>query len=112
MFTNIASRCPSRYIQELGFDQDILKLNEGHEMLLYHLNKLVIMNKNVKENKKYEMPDNTMENIEKNNTLPERNMKNSYRIIEKDSDKNRVRTFGRGTVRRGTVRRKKNVSFG
>ena len=24
----------------------------------------------------------------------------------------RARTFGRGTVRRGTVRRKKNVSFG
>ena len=26
--------------------------------------------------------------------------------------KKRARTFGRGTVRRGTVRRKKNVSFG
>ena len=25
---------------------------------------------------------------------------------------NRARTFGRGTVRRGTVRRKKNVNFG
>ena len=25
---------------------------------------------------------------------------------------NRARTFGRATVRRGTVRRKKNVSFG
>ena len=25
---------------------------------------------------------------------------------------NRARTFGRGTVRRGTVRRKKNASFG
>ena len=69
------------------FDQDILKLNEGHEMLLYHLKKLVIMNKNVTENKKSEMPDNTMENIEKNNPLPEGNLKNGCRI-EKDSDKN------------------------
>ena len=28
------------------------------------------------------------------------------------SHKKRARTFGRGTVRRGTVHRKKNVSFG
>ena len=27
-------------------------------------------------------------------------------------EKHRARTFGRGTVRRGTVRRKKNASFG